>query len=64
ELHIKTHYEGLNISGSGKIHYLCFSLPEILPSKEMDAALQQMLKQEAGQLVMDDDSDADEGTDD
>jgi tRNA (guanine-N7-)-methyltransferase len=48
ELHIKTHYESLDIAGSNKVHYLCFSLPEHLPSKEMDTALQQFLKDEAG----------------
>jgi tRNA (guanine-N7-)-methyltransferase len=48
ELHIKTYYESLDIANSKKIHYLCFSLPEHLPSKEMDATLQQLLKDEAG----------------
>jgi tRNA (guanine-N7-)-methyltransferase len=48
QLHIKTHYESLDIAGSNKVHYLCFSLPEHLPSKEMDTALQQFLKDEAG----------------
>jgi tRNA (guanine-N7-)-methyltransferase len=34
-LSIRTHYEGLNISGSGKIHYLQFSLPQtVLPDKD------------------------------
>lgn len=47
ELHIKTHYESLDIAGSKRVHYLCFSLPETLPSKEMDATLQQLLKDEA-----------------
>lgn len=47
ELHIKTHYEQLDIANSKKVHYLCFSLPEQLPSKEMDTALQQLLKDEA-----------------
>jgi len=47
ELHIKTHYEGLDIAGSKKVHYLCFSLPKELPSREMDLALQQFLKDEA-----------------
>lgn len=47
ELHIKTHYEGLDIAQSKRAHYLCFSLPEHLPSKEMDAALQKMLKDES-----------------
>ena len=46
ELHIKTHYEGLDIAGSKRVHYLCFSLPGQLPSKEMDAVLQQFLKDE------------------
>ena len=48
ELRIKTHYESLDIAGSKKVHYLCFSLPERLPSKEMDLALQSILKDEAG----------------
>lgn len=48
ELHIKTHYESLDIAQSKRVHYLCFSLPEHLPSKEMDAALQQLLKNEGG----------------
>ena len=48
ELHIKTHYEALDIAGSKKVHYLCFSLPQNLPSKEMDLALQKLLKDEAG----------------
>ena len=30
ELHIKTHYEKMDIAGSKTIHYLKFSLPEIL----------------------------------
>jgi tRNA (guanine-N7-)-methyltransferase len=50
ELHIKTHYEGLDIAGSNRVHYLCFSLPAHLPSREMDATLQQLLKDEAGEL--------------
>ncbi len=50
ELHIKTHYESLDIAKSKKVHYLCFSLPEILPSKEMDITLQQFLKLQAGFL--------------
>lgn len=34
-LQIKTHYEGLNISGSGRIHYLQFELPgAVLPDKD------------------------------
>ncbi|MFL5740880.1 MAG: tRNA (guanosine(46)-N7)-methyltransferase TrmB [Flavisolibacter sp.] len=48
DLRIKTHYESLDIAGSRKVYYLCFSLPERLPSREMDQALQQFLKDEAG----------------
>lgn len=48
ELQIKTYYESLDIAQSKRVHYLCFSLPERLPSREMDQALQQFLKDEAG----------------
>lgn len=48
ELKIKTHYELLDIAESNRIHYLCFSLPQNLPGKEMDVRLQQELKHEAG----------------
>lgn len=48
ELQIKTYYESLDIAKSKKVHYLCFTLPEHLPSREMDLALQQFLKDEAG----------------
>ncbi|MBI5858875.1 MAG: tRNA (guanosine(46)-N7)-methyltransferase TrmB [Sphingobacteriales bacterium] len=44
ELKIKTHYESLDIAGSNKIHYLCFSLPEILPDKRKDDELKEILK--------------------
>jgi tRNA (guanine-N7-)-methyltransferase len=47
ELFIKTHYEGLDIAGSNKVHYLSFSLPEVLPSKELDVILHEELKNEA-----------------
>lgn len=41
ELNIKTHYEGLNISGSNKIYYLQFCLPDtLLPDR--DAMLKEM----------------------
>jgi len=42
-LKIKTHYESLDIAGSNRIHYLCFSLPENLPGKEKDEELKQLL---------------------
>lgn len=44
ELQIKTHYEGLDIAGSNRIHYLCFSLPDELPGKEKDEELKQLLQ--------------------
>jgi tRNA (guanine-N7-)-methyltransferase len=46
ELKIKTHYESLDIAGSNRIHYLCFSLPQQLPGKEKDEELKQLLKDE------------------
>ena len=46
ELSIKTHYESLDIAGSNRIHYLCFSLPEKLGPKEKDEALKELLKDE------------------
>ncbi len=46
ELQIKTHYEGLDIAGSHRIHYLCFSLPVLLPGKEKDEELKLLLKSE------------------
>jgi tRNA (guanine-N7-)-methyltransferase len=39
ELKIKTYYESLDIAGSNRIHYLCFSLPLQLPGKEKDEEL-------------------------
>lgn len=48
ELTIKTHYESLDIAGSNRIHYLCFSLPAQLPGKEKDEELKALLKAHAG----------------
>ncbi len=48
ELKIKTHYESLDIAGSNRIHYLCFSLPQVIPDKEKDSALKQLLKEDEG----------------
>lgn len=41
ELKIKTHYEGLDIAGSNRIHYLCFSLP----AQELPSATDALLKE-------------------
>ena len=46
ELQIKTHYESLDIAGSNRVHYICFSLPEVLPGPDQDETLKQMLKNE------------------
>jgi tRNA (guanine-N7-)-methyltransferase len=47
ELSIKTHYESLDIAGSNRIHYIAFTLPLKIPSKELDAQLHESLKHEA-----------------
>lgn len=41
DLKIKTHYEGLDIAQSNRIHYLCFSLPAQPLSAEKDELLKQ-----------------------
>ena len=46
ELKIKTHYESLDIAGSNRIHYICFSLPQNFPGTELDAVLKEELKHE------------------
>lgn len=43
ELNIKTHYESLDIAGSNRVHYLCFSLPADLGGKEKDQVLKEKL---------------------
>jgi tRNA (guanine-N7-)-methyltransferase len=45
ELKIKTHYESLDIAGSNKIYYCCFSLPDNLGDKEKDLQLKEKLKE-------------------
>jgi tRNA (guanine-N7-)-methyltransferase len=45
ELNIKTHYEGLDIAGSNRIHYICFSLPPD-PLPQRDQELKEILKNE------------------
>jgi tRNA (guanine-N7-)-methyltransferase len=47
ELRIKTHYESLDIAGSKKIHYICFSLPAQL-AIETDQVLKEKLKEDEG----------------
>jgi len=48
ELQIKTHYEGLDIAQSNRIHYLKFRLPDA-PLPDIDQSLQEQLKtDEAG----------------
>lgn len=44
ELLIKTHYEGLDIAKSNRIHWLCFKLDKEIPL-EKDAVLKQLLSE-------------------
>lgn len=44
ELSIKTHYEGLDIAQSNRIHYICFRLNKELPV-EIDETLKQSLRE-------------------
>ncbi len=44
-LQIKTHYEGLNISGSNKIFYLCFKIDKV--KEDLDMALKNYFKPES-----------------
>jgi len=44
ELKIKTHYEELDIAESNRVHYLCFSLPHVLPDSSKDQQLKEQLK--------------------
>lgn len=46
ELKIKTHYEGLDIAQSNKIHYLQFQLPATPLPEEKDALLKEKLSEE------------------
>ena len=48
ELQIKTHYESLDIAGSNRIHYICFSLPDVFPPKEKDSELKRILAEYEG----------------
>jgi tRNA (guanine-N7-)-methyltransferase len=48
ELKIKTHYESLDIAGSNRVHYLCFSLPPVLAGIEKDKELKQLLNEHEG----------------
>lgn len=42
ELKIRTHYEGMDIAGSKRVHYLCFALPRE-PLPDIDAQLHRRL---------------------
>lgn len=46
ELSIKTHYEGLDIAGSNRIHYLSFRLNNELP-QDKDIVLKQLFHEQA-----------------
>jgi tRNA (guanine-N7-)-methyltransferase len=51
ELEIKTHYEGLDIAQSNRVHYLSFSLNDNLHDTEKDAELKQLLKQKHEEAI-------------
>ena len=44
ELLIKTHYEGLDIAQSSRVHYLCFKIDKELP-REKDDELKQLFRE-------------------
>jgi tRNA (guanine-N7-)-methyltransferase len=44
-LHIKTHYESLDIAQSGRIHYLCFALPLAELPLATDETLKQLMRE-------------------
>jgi tRNA (guanine-N7-)-methyltransferase len=46
ELKVKTHYEGLDIAESRRVHYICFRLPAA-PLPDIDKILHQKLKEDA-----------------
>lgn len=46
ELKLKTHYEALDIAQSSRIHYLCFTLPPVMPGIEKDAELKETIRYE------------------
>ena len=45
DLKIKTHYESLDIAGSNRINYLCFSLSPDLASPEKELSFKEKLAQ-------------------
>jgi tRNA (guanine-N7-)-methyltransferase len=47
-LQIKTHYESLDIAASGVIHYLQFTLPELIPVEKDEALKQFVFETELG----------------
>jgi tRNA (guanine-N7-)-methyltransferase len=49
ELMIKTHYEGLDIAGSSRVHYLCFALPATALPDIDDILHQRLMEIEKGE---------------
>lgn len=45
ELNIKTHYEGLDIAQSNRIHYICFRINQVLPL-EKDTLLKNIFREQ------------------
>jgi len=51
ELKIKTHYELLDIAGSNRIRYLCFSLPVVIPDESKDHELKMLPKEKHEEVI-------------
>jgi tRNA (guanine-N7-)-methyltransferase len=47
-LSIKTHYESLDIAGSNRIYYCCFSLPATLGTEATDQSFKEILARHEG----------------
>jgi tRNA (guanine-N7-)-methyltransferase len=51
ELKIKTHYERLDIAESSRVHYVCFSIPVILPGLLKDEELKEQIKMNHEEVI-------------
>jgi tRNA (guanine-N7-)-methyltransferase len=51
ELKIKTHYEGLDIAESRRVHYICFSIPALLPGVLKDEELKEQIKMNHEEVI-------------
>jgi tRNA (guanine-N7-)-methyltransferase len=51
ELKIQTYYESLDIAQSNRVHYLSFTIPEIIPGPEKDHELKASLKEKHEEII-------------